>query len=112
MELKSIRGADRPSSKSQFALVDVVDFQRSLGRICTLFELRRVGWDVLGLAGDVSIGVTGLASSAYSTGVKVTERSAASRSLTQKALVTRLRLTSVCLVVLCVLGKRLGSTNF
>lgn len=52
MELKSIRGADRPSSKSQFALVDVVDSQRSLGRICTLFELRRVGWDVLGLAGD------------------------------------------------------------
>lgn len=112
MELKSIRRTDRLLSRSQFALVDVVDFQRSLGRICTLFELRRVGWDVLGLAGDVSIGVTGLASSAYSTGVKVTGRSAASRLLTQRVPVTRLRRTSVCLVVLCVLGKRLGPTNF
>ncbi|KAK0200738.1 hypothetical protein DFS33DRAFT_1445071 [Desarmillaria ectypa] len=28
------------------------DFQRSLGRICTLSELQRLGWDVLGLAGD------------------------------------------------------------
>lgn len=112
MELRSIRGTGRPLSRNQFALVDVVDFQRSLGQICTLFELRRVGWGVLDLVGDVSIGVTGLASSAYSTGVKMTGRSAASRWLTQRALVTRLKLTSVCLVVLCVLGKRMESTNF
>lgn len=112
MELKSIRGIDRSLSKSQFALVDVADFQRSLGRICTLFEPRRMGWDVLGLAGDVSIGVTGLASSAYSTGMKVTGHSAASRSLTQRILVTRLRLTSACSAALCVLDERLGLASF